>query len=293
MRHIEHPGPVNAQRRLAVDCGLEHARVALKPGASLIDSLAAMLERYGVSSAVATLRGGGFDPFVYYMPALSPTPAHAVYFSGRHEPKGLVRLESAGVTIGRRDNQPWLHCHGIWRDAAGNRLGGHVVPNEALIAEPVEASMWFLKGAAFEVTPSPETAFSLFEPQATGGGTTDGKGSFALAIRANEDLCTALEEECRARGITSAQIRGGVGSLVGASFDDGRVVEPFVTEVFIREGKISANAANELEAQINVALVDHLGGLSEGRLQRGDNPVLVTFELVIEPTSFTTTWNAK
>ncbi|KQW54294.1 hypothetical protein ASC92_19840 [Variovorax sp. Root411] len=272
---------------------MAHARVALAPGATLIDALAAMLDRFGVSSAVATLHGGGFDPFVYYMPALSPTPAHAVYFSGRHEPKGLVRLESAGVTIGRRDQQPWLHCHGIWRDAAGHRLGGHVVPNEALIAEPVEASMWFLKGAAFEVTPSPETAFSLFEPKATGEGASYSKGAFALAVRANEDLCTALEQECRARGISNAQIRGGVGSLIGASFDDGRVVEPFVTEVFIREGKVSANAANELEAQIDVALVDHLGGLSEGRLQRGDNPVLVTFELVIEPTSFTNPWNKK
>lgn len=293
MRHIEHPGPVHAQRRLAVDCGLVHARVALAPGATLIDALAAMLDRFGVSSAVATLHGGGFDPFVYYMPALSPTPAHAVYFSGRYEPKGLVRLESAGVTIGRRDRQPWLHCHGIWRDAAGHRLGGHVVPNEALIAEPVEASMWFLEGAAFEVTPNPETAFSLFEPKATGEGATDSKGAFALAVRANEDLCTALEQECRARGVASAHVRGGVGSLIGARFDDGRVVEPFVTEVFIREGQVSTNAANAHEAQIDVVLVDHLGGLSEGRLQRGDNPVLVTFELVVEPTSFTNTWNKK
>ena len=286
MRRIEHPGPVSAQRRLSVDCGLEHARVALEPGASLIDALASMLERYEASSAVATLHGGGFNPFVYYMPALSPTPEHAVYFSGRHEPKGFVRLEAAGVTIGRRDNLPWLHCHGIWHDAAGNRLGGHVVPNEALIAEPIEASMWFLKGAAFEVTPSPETSFSLFEPKATSTVAGDGKGAFAFAVRANEDLCTALEEECRTRGITSARVRGGVGSLVGTSFDDGRVVQPFVTEVFIREGTIGANAANELEARIDVALVDHLGGLSEGRLQRGDNPVLVTFELVVEPTSF-------
>lgn len=290
MRRIEHPGPVHAQRSVAVDCALEYARVVLAPGASLIDALAAVLGRYGVSSAVATLDGGGFDRFVYYMPALSPTPAHAVYFSGRHEPAGLVRLESAGVTIGLRDKQPWLHCHGIWQDAAGNRLGGHVVPNEALIAEPIEASMWFLKGAAFEVTPSPETAFSLFEPKATGVGAADGRGAFALALRANEDLCTALEQACRSRGITGAHIRGGVGSLVGASFEDGRLVEPFVTEVFIRQGKIAANAANELEAQVDVALVDHLGGLSEGRLRRGDNPVLVTFELVVEPTSFANTW---
>jgi hypothetical protein len=35
-----------------------------------------------------------------------------------------------------------------------------------------------------------------------------------------------------------------------------------------------------------VSLVDYLGGLSEGRLQRGENPVLVTFELLVEPVAY-------
>ena len=33
---------------------------------------------------------------------------------------------------------------------------------------------------------------------------------------------------------------------------------------------------------LDVALVDYLGGLAEGRLMRGDNPVLMTMELVLE-----------
>jgi predicted DNA-binding protein with PD1-like motif len=286
MRHIDHPGPVSAQRRIAVDCEVEYAEIALAPGSILLDSLAEALDAHGVSSAVAKLRGGSFDPFVFYMPALSNTPAHAVYFSDRHEPDGLVQLEQATVTIGRREELPWLHCHGIWRDAEGNRLGGHVLPNEARIAEPVTASIWFLRGASFDVTPNPETAFSLFEPIQTSKSSSDAVQGIAVAVRANEDLCTALENECGSRGITHAIVRGGVGSLIGASFDDGRLVKPFVTEVFIREGKLRLSALGELEAQIEVSMVDHTGGLHEGRLQRGDNPVLVTFELVIEPLAF-------
>lgn len=108
-----------------------------------------------------------------------------------------------------------------------------------------------------------------------------------MAVRSNEDLCTVLLDECRARGIASACVRGGgVGSLVGASFDDGREVEPFVTEVFVRNGTIGQEPGGDLAAQIDVSVVDFLGGLNEGRLQRGSNPVLVTFELVVEPTRF-------
>lgn len=287
MRRIEHPGPVSDVRRRAVDCGLRQVELTLAPGKTLLDALAAVLAEGGATSAVATLKGGGFDPFVYVMPGLSPTPAHAVYFSERHEPAGFVRLESAAVTLGRRDGQPWLHGHGTWRDAAGRRLGGHVLPNEAVIAEPIKAAVWLLDGASFEVTPSAETAFSLFEPMPAPTATVAG-GSFAMAVRPNEDLCTALVDECRSRGIAAARVRGGVGSLVGASFADGRVVEPFVTEVFVDGGAIGPRHDGRLAAQIDTTVVDYLGGLHHGRLQAGGNPVLVTFELVVEPTSFTT-----
>lgn len=286
MRRIEHPGPLASQRRLTVDCTLRQADVTLAPGATLLDSMAAVLQSRGALSAVASLRGGSFNPFVFVMPALSPTPAHAVYFSGRHEPQGQVRLETANVTLGRRDNQPWLHCHGTWFDRDGNRLGGHVLPNEALISQAIDASIWFVEGAMFDVRLNPETAFTLFEPVASDAVANDGRGVFAMAVRANEDLCTALETECRARAIRRARIRGGVGSLVGTSFADGREVEPFVTEVFIREGTVDTDPQGELVAELDACVIDHLGGLNEGRLQRGENPVLVTFEFVVEPLAF-------
>jgi len=37
-----------------------------------------------------------------------------------------------------------------------------------------------------------------------------------------------------------------------------------------------------LAAELDIALVDYLGGVAEGRLVRGDNPVLMTMELVLE-----------
>jgi len=105
---------------------------------------------------------------------------------------------------------------------------------------------------------------------------------YALRVAPNIDICTALETFCRDRGITHAKIQGGVGSTVGAVFDDGRVVEPFVTELLIRNGEIVTNAAGQTQAQLDVSMVDYKGGVSEGRLARGQNPVLVTFELALE-----------
>jgi hypothetical protein len=63
---------------------------------------------------------------------------------------------------------------------------------------------------------------------------------------------------------------------------DDRVVEPFATEMAVTAGLIAPGPSGALEAELDVALVDYLGGLAEGRLKRGDNPVLMTMELVLE-----------
>ena len=47
-------------------------------------------------------------------------------------------------------------------------------------------------------------------------------------------------------------------------------------------GAIMSGVDGALEATLDVALVDYTGGLAEGRLIRGDNPVLMTMELVLE-----------
>ena len=92
----------------------------------------------------------------------------------------------------------------------------------------------------------------------------------------------ALETFCRQRGILRARIHGGVGSTIGAHFTDGRIVVPFATELAISSGAIAPGADGTLQAELDVALVDYLGGIAEGRLMRGDNPVLMTMELVLE-----------
>jgi hypothetical protein len=59
-------------------------------------------------------------------------------------------------------------------------------------------------------------------------------------------------------------------------------VVPFATELAVRSGSIGPNADRMLEAELDIVLVDYLGGIAEGKLMRGDNPVLMTMELVLE-----------
>jgi predicted DNA-binding protein with PD1-like motif len=140
-----------------------------------------------------------------------------------------------------------------------------------------------IDGAKFRAEPDPETNFKLFGPVPSGatGVKTTGR-AYALRLRPNQDFAGALEAFCRDRGISGAKLHGGVGSIIGARFADGRSVEPFATEMAVRSGAIVSDADGALEATLEVALVDYTGGLAIGRLVRGDNPVLMTMELVLE-----------
>ena len=187
------------------------------------------------------------------------------------------------MTLGSRDGAPFFHCHGLWREADGHLHGGHVLPEETFVAEPFEVDAFGIDGAMFLAEPDAETNFKLFGPVASpSNGARTTSRAFALRLRPNQDFTGSLEAFCRERGIISARIRGGVGSTIGARFADGSVIEPFATELAITSGLIAPGATGAAEAALDVALVDYTGGIAEGRLVRGDNPVLMTMELVLE-----------
>ena len=285
MRHIQHPGAASVERMQVVAATTHQIELDLPPGRSLLEAVRFALAPFGAKSAVLSLRGGALFPFAYALPALSKTPEHAVYFSDRFDATEPVHLECASVTYGQRDGQPWLHCHAAWRQSDGRRCCGHVLPEHAFVSESVRASACLLDGAQFQVRPDTETHFSLFQPEAVASGLSGSSAptSWAVRLAPNVDVCTALEAICREHGIAQATLCGGVGSTVGAAFDDGRVVEPFVTEVLIRSGRVMRGSDGTPRAQIDVSLVDFSGGVHQGRLMRGANPVLVTFELVLVP----------
>jgi len=284
LRRVRQPGPPSLERIHCAEGRAVTLEFDLEPGLILLEAVRRPLAAIGGASAVLRLESGAFGPLTYAMPALSPTPEHAAFYSDFFRPAGKSRLDCGAVTFGTNDGAATLHCHGLWIEANGDRHGGHIIPTETIVAEPIHARAWALDGMGFETRHDAETNFRLFEPaprpamhDARAGGRF-----FALRLAPNQDISAALEEFCRERGIASAELHGGVASIIGAVFDDGREVEPFATEMFIRAGRIATTRGGAQEAILDVALVDYTGGLAEGRLRRGANPVLMTVEVVLE-----------
>jgi predicted DNA-binding protein with PD1-like motif len=283
MRRIEQPGPAATERIQWVEARGRAFSITLEAGVPLLEAARRGFAKAGFAGGVLNMRGGALGPFAYVMPALSKTPKHAAFYSDTFRPGGITRLRIGAMTLGERDGAPFFHCHALWREADDRLNGGHILPEETIVAEPFEVEGFGIDGAIFLAEPDPETNFKLFGPVAREAvGVKNTGRAFALRLRPNQDFAGALEDFCHERGILRGRIHGGVGSIIGARFTDGRAIEPFATEMAVSNGIVAPDASGALEAELEVALVDHLGGLAAGRLMRGDNPVLMTMELVLE-----------
>jgi len=284
MRRIEQPGPASPRRIQWVEARGRAFAFTLHAGLPLLEAARRGFAAEGFIGGTLRAKGGALGPFAYVMPALSKTPEHAAFYSDTFRPAGVTRLKMAAMTLGTRDDAPFFHCHGLWTEADGRINGGHVLPEEAAVAEPFTVEAFGIDGAAFVSETDPETNFRLFGPVATTPkGDVDGmRRALALRLRPNQDFAGSLEAFCRDHGIVRAKIHGGVGSTIGARFADGQIVEPFATELAISTGEVAPGESGAPEAALDVALVDYTGGVAEGRLTRGDNPVLMTMELVLE-----------
>ena len=283
MRSIVQPGPPALERIQWVEARGRAFTFTLQAGLPLLEAARRGFASEGFASGTLNMGSGALGPFAYVMPALSKTGENAAFYSDIFRPPGITRLQLGAMTLGQRDDPPFFHCHALWTEADGHPGGGHILPEETVVAEPFTVEAFGIDGAVFAAEPDQETNFKLFGPvrrMATSAGTT--ARAFALRLRPNQDFAWALEAFCRERGITRARVRGGVGSIIGAHFTDGRVVEPFATEMAVSSGIIAKGASGALEAELEVSLVDYLGGLAVGRLTRGNNPVLMTMELVLE-----------
>jgi predicted DNA-binding protein with PD1-like motif len=283
MRSIKQPGRPLAERIQWVEARGRAFIFTLEAGLPLLEAARRGFAAEGFASGTLNIKCGALGPFGYVMPALSKTGENAAFYSDTFRPAGITRLKLATLTLGVRDGAPFFHCHGLWREADGRESGGHMLPEETFVAEPFEVEAFGVDGAVFSAEPDGETNFKLFGPvrtEPTGAKTSS--RAFAMRLRPNQDFAGTLEAFCRERGISHARIRGGVGSTVGARFADGSVIEPFATELAITAGEVAPGAGGALESALDVALIDYTGGIGEGRLIRGDNPVLMTMELVLE-----------
>lgn len=280
MRRIEQPGPATEPRVQWAACHGLRFQATLRPGLTLLEAVRRSFAAAGFVSGTVRLDGIALKPFAYVMPALATTTGHAAFYSETFRPVGGARIDVGAMTFGERDGAPFFHAHALWTEGDGKVSGGHILPDETMVAEEITVEAVGLDGAVFAAYQDDETLFKLFGPKPAEplGSTRQGR-FFAIRVRPNIELFSALEEFCAEQGIARAVIHGGVGSTIGARFEDGRSVENFATEIAITRGLVAAGGAG---SAIEVALVDYTGAMASGALKRGDNPVLMTFELVLE-----------
>jgi predicted DNA-binding protein with PD1-like motif len=281
MRHLRQPGPVDPERIESCEGSCVALEITLEPGLTLNEALTRELVASGHVGGTLVFADAVLGPFTYVVPHPAPDASHVAYFSPPRTPHGGTLVEIANATFGWRDGAPFVHCHGVWTEADGSRRGGHMMPHETIIAEPGLARAWALPDVAIRVEPDPETNFSLFSPVALPA-RTHGRRAIVARVRPNEDLCTAVEAICRTHSFAAATIRGSLGSLIGATFDNGDTVPDIATEVLVLSGTVSPDAAGTPCARIDMAVVDMQGEVHQGTLVRGQNPVCITFELVLE-----------
>ena len=278
MRHIQQPGPAGPERIIAHPVRAQAVDVELPRGASLLTALHDLARAHGAEGGCLTLSGGALGPFAYVIPALAPDPSHAAYYSDTFRPASATRLDIASITVGFRDGAPFFHCHGFWTEADGRPGGGHMLPDETIIAAPIRAQGVLISGARFEALQDAETGFKLFTPVATTPPRAGSANGIAIRLCPNQDITAALEAATAGAGFGAARLHGGVGSIIGARYDNAPPVDNFATEMLVRDGLIRPGAT-----RLDVAMVDLTGHLSAGVLTPGDNPVLMTLEAVLVP----------
>lgn len=274
MRRLTQPGPVHPQRIDSLRGTPRALSFALRPGVTLHEALTGPLVAAGVQSATLSFKGGVMNPFRYVMPGPPDGPAHVAYFTAPRAPVGDTRIERANATFGWADGAPFLHCHAAWIEPDGQRRGGHILPKETTVAGGADVQAWGFDTIRIEAAPDAETNFTLFQPS----GASDASATGLVArVRPNEDILTALETIAAANGLRNAVVRGSLGSLIGACFTDGRRVEDHATEVLVSDGCVRGGVA-----ELALLVVDMRGEVHAGRLVRGENPVCITFDLVLE-----------
>ena len=280
IRLLRQPGPEHPDRIDSVRGDAVPLRFTLQPGLTLTQAVTTPLIDAGFQSATVTFKDVLLNPFRYVMPGPADDASHVAYFSAPQAPLGTTRIQQASATFGWADGHPLIHCHAVWIEPDGKRRGGHILPSDTIIAASGTAMAWGFRTIRIDAKPDAETNFTLLQPF---GGTPAGN-AMAARIKPNQDIITALETIAAAHGIRDAVVQGTLGSLIGARFTHGGHVDDPATEVLVREGHITNG-----KATLNLLVVDMRGEVHQGWLTRGENPVCITFDVVLRQASGETT----
>lgn len=279
MTTLRHPGPVAPHRIVSVATRSREVAVELEPGTRLLDAIGDAANAAGVDSAQVELLSGTLDPVSYCLPAVCPDGRRAAYFSETHTARGPVAVVGGGVTFGRRDGAPFMHCHLAWLDATGALRAGHLWPETTVGSIPVRAVLHPLPGVNSLSAEDPETRLPVFTPIRAGNPPSEGRRAVFSRVRPGENIHAAAHRICSDNGFDRGIVRASIGSLVGPALrHGGPAPAPPCTEVVTILGEVGPQSR---DAPLFVIAVDSAGEVFAGLLDAPNSPVAITVELLV------------
>ena len=253
------------------------ARLTLRAGRPLDTAIAEAFAEHDADSGWLRLDGLAVASLAYVLPDHAPGTGQVAWYSDALHP-GAGTILRAGMIWGRRDGAGFGHCHGLWSaatdaDGALPRMGHLLAASTTLAADRQVPALLFAE-ARFDASPDAETGFTLFSPVPTGP-APDRAEAALLRICPEEDLALAVSAAVAELGWKGAQVEG-IGSINEVRLRDGRVLPSYATEFLISEA-----TAGPQHAQIALDAVGLGGATASGAIAEGDNPVLITAELVL------------
>lgn len=279
-RKVIHPGPVSSEKVISKEGPLSIVEIPLKKGSKLIDAVSQVLEPMGIRGAGIRFEGLKLAPVNYVMPTYSSDDQHAAYYSETYTVPEGIHIDYANATYGIRENIPSMHFHGLWKDGEIQK-GGHILPAQSMVAEDAVAIAFYTESVEINSVYDPETNFTIYDPLQRNAAGQGGRKCIVATVKANEDLLETIAAICKKHDVSDATLWTAIGSTVGGDFQDGNVIEEIPTELIALDGKVWTDAAGEIQVDFYTALIDAAGTIHFGKLRRGENPVLILFELVI------------
>lgn len=275
--YVLQPGPDGAPYSLA-RTGVVDLDFEIPAGCSLHDGIDRELKKRGLSGGYFRIVDAPMSGMRYVIPGLSPDDKHVAWYSDTYVAPMPGFIQDAGINCGALGDAAFFHCHGIMRGPDGTTTMGHLFPETCLFSKPTYITGIGFPEARFNRVGDPQTGFDLFVAEQTRT-APENPDALLLRLTPNIDFNQTLIDVCREAGWTMADVFC-VGSIIGARFADGRLMESFATEFFVTDGKIDLTGSTD-EARTEIAIVGLDGTYLQGLLTNTGNPVLITCEVVL------------
>jgi predicted DNA-binding protein with PD1-like motif len=272
---IQHPGIPSSERFYTAQGAADARFVWFKKGDHLLAAINQVMGSIRPVAGFVSLKGLKFSVCSYFIPASSPDDQHVAWYSDARA-QYSVGIVNATAVIGIKDGAWFAHCHAQWQSESGEMGMGHLNCAECVIDEDCQLELHIFSGAALEVLPDEETGFSLMtlsrrQPEAAF------VNAVLLTIRPHQDLRHTVNRVASQFNIESGHLMG-VGSLIGAEFNQAPSMHDPLSEVVVLPGAV---IENRQLTRLPIACVDSKAAIFQGDLKPGGGPILITAELLL------------